>query len=328
MAAQSAAPEDVPELELKQLRDLDLERPPAPELPAHLCAASGLVRRGAFAYVIADDLLDLAVFDLSGTKPGSLRRALEGELPGDPSRRAQEKPDLEALTTVPPFEGCPFGGLLGVGSGSNESRDRGFFWPLDANGALHGEPVQISFAPLYGLLRGELGEINVEGVCVFGESLWIFNRGNSDRSPNAVASIALPDLGGSLTGDREIGAEELADLTAYDLGDLDGVDLCFSDATQISETLVAFTASAEADDAGDGDAIRGSVVGTVDGDRVVRRLRAIDRKWKVEGIDATLGSGILDLAFVCDQDDPDAPSPLLAATMPLEARFEGQAPER
>jgi hypothetical protein len=63
-------------------------------------------------------------------------------------------------------------------------------------------------------------------------------------------------------------------------------------------------------------------VGTIDGDRVVRRLRAIDRKWKVEGIDATLGSGILDLAFVCDQDDPEAASPLLAATMPLEARFE------
>ena len=323
MSRQSVEPEDLPQLELQALRELDLERPPAPGAPARVGAASGLVRRGAFAYVIGDDMLDLAVFELAGTEPGTLHRALRGELPGDAEARAKEKPDLEALTAVPPFEGCPFGGLLGVGSGSNENRDRGFFWELGAKGDLRGEPRQVDFAPLYRLLRSELGEINVEGVCVFGESLWVFNRGNSDRSSNAVAAIALPDLGRSLGGDREIGAEELAELRLYDLGDLDGIDLCFSDATQLSGTLVAFTASAEAEGGGDGNAIRGSVVGTIDGDGSVKRLRAIDRKWKVEGIDATLGSGILDLAFVCDQDDPDAPSPLLAATMPLEARFEG-----
>jgi hypothetical protein len=28
------------------------------------------------------------------------------------------------------------------------------------------------------------------------------------------------------------------------------------------------------------------------------------------------------LLFVCDQDDPEAPSPLLSATMPVEARFD------
>jgi hypothetical protein len=326
MRERSTAPEDLPGLELKVMRDLDLERGPAPGEPARVCAASGLVRRGGFAYVIGDDLLDVAVFDLAGTDPGTLHPALrreEGEETGD-------KPDLEALTAVPPFEACPFGGLLGLGSGSKESRDRGFFWPLDANGALDGEPRQVDFAPLYGLLRSELGEINVEGVCVFGDALWIFNRGNSAKSPNAVASVALPDLGETLGGDREVGVEELAGLAAYELGEFDGVDLCFSDATQLSDELVAFTASAETEGAADGNAIRGSVVGTIDGDGTVRRLRAIDRKWKVEGIDATLGSGILDLAFVCDQDDEEAPSPLLSATMPLDARFEesrsGSAP--
>jgi hypothetical protein len=326
MRERSTAPEDLPGLELKVMRHLDLDRGPAQGSPARVCAASGLVRRGGFAYVIGDDLLDLAVFDLAGSAPGTLRPALRrggGEGTGD-------KPDLEALTAVPPFEACPFGGLLGLGSGSKESRDRGFFWRLDANGALEGEPRQVDFAPLYGLLRSELGEINVEGVCVVGETLWIFNRGNSEKSPNAVASVALPDLGETLGGDREVGVEELAGLAVYELGDFDGVGLCFSDATQLSDELVAFTASAENEDAADGRSIRGSVVGTIDGDGDVRRLRAIDRKWKVEGIDATLGSGILDLAFVCDQDDEDAPSPLLSATMPLEARFEesgsGSAP--
>ena len=320
---QAVEPEELPALELHRLRDLVLERPAAAGAPPRVCAASGLVRRGGFAYVIGDDQLDLAVFDLSGDEPGTLHRALEGEVSSDPAQRAKEKPDLEALTAVPPFDGCPFGGLLGVGSGSSEDRDRGFFWPLGPDGRLEGESRQIDFAPLYRLLRSELGAINIEGVCVFGESLWIFNRGNSERSPNAVAAVALPDLGDSLHGDREIGAEELADLRIYELGSLDGVELCFSDATQVSEDLVAFTASAESEERDEKNSIRGSVVGTIDGSGVVKRLRAIDRRWKVEGIDATLGSGILDLAFVCDQDDPDAPSPLLAATMPLEARFEG-----
>jgi hypothetical protein len=54
----------------------------------------------------------------------------------------------------------------------------------------------------------------------------------------------------------------------------------------------------------------------------VRRLRSIDRRWKVEGVHAAVDSGVVDLVFVCDQDDPDVPSPLLSGTMPLEGRFE------
>lgn len=315
----SAEPEDLPALELTLLRKLELRDEAGTGGPPAVFAASGVVRRGGYAYVIGDDLLELAVFELAGADPGVLRPALRRP-EGDGADA--DKPDLEALTAVPPFDGCPFGGLLGLGSGSKPSRDRGFFWPLEAEGTLRGDARQIDFAPLYGLLRSELGAINVEGVCVFGDCLWIFNRGNSSESPNAVASVALPDLGKSLGGDREIGAEELAGLAVYELGDFDGVELCFSDATQLSDDLVAFTASAEADGGGQDGRIRGSVIGTIDGEGTVRRLRTIDKKWKVEGIDATLGSGILDLAFVCDQDDADAPSPLLSATMPLEARFE------
>ena len=315
----SATPEDLPALELRPLRRLDLEGDEGTGHPGHVASASGVVRRGVFAYVIGDDQLDLAVYDLSGDAPGSLRRALEGELPSDPEERARDKPDLEALTTVPPFEGCPYGGLLGLGSGSNERRDGGFFWALDADGSLEGEPSQVDLSPLYRELRGELGEINVEGACVFGERLWLFNRGNKS-SPNAVAEVALPDLSASLRGDLEIDPEEMAGLNAYELGDLDGVDLCFSDATPLSDELVVFTASAEEDGADGG--IRGSVVGTIDADGTVHRLRTIDRKWKVEGVDAKIDTGVVDLVFVCDQDDPEEPSPLLTATMPLEARFE------
>lgn len=321
----AASPEALPPLELRPLRDLDLTKAPFPDQPPHLSAASGIVRRGVFAYVIGDDLVDLGVFDLSAAEPGELRRVLSRELVGDESERQSQKPDLEGLTSLPPFAGFPHGGLLGLGSGSAEGRDHGFFWGLASDGSLAGEPREVDLAPVYSKLRAELGEINVEGASVLEERLWIFNRGNSDDSPNAIAEIALADLFESLTGDREIDCDELATLRTYELGEVGGTPLCFSDATPLFDRVVVFTASAEADlgDAGPDGEIRGSVVGTIDANGQIERLRQIDSRWKVEGVHAAIDTGVVDFAFVCDQDDPDVPSPLLTATMPLDREFDG-----
>jgi hypothetical protein len=57
----------------------------------------------------------------------------------------------------------------------------------------------------------------------------------------------------------------------------------------------------------------------------VQRLRTIDRRFKVEGIHASIDTGVMDFLFVCDQDDPDTASPLLSASMPLEGSFEREA---
>ncbi len=86
----------------------------------------------------------------SGSPPasrGEMRQALPGDLPDAEEERAKSKPDLEALSVLPPFEGAPFGGLLGLGSGSGPGRDRGFYWELDAAGALAGEPSVIDLQP-------------------------------------------------------------------------------------------------------------------------------------------------------------------------------------
>jgi hypothetical protein len=103
------------------------------------------------------------------------------------------------------------------------------------------------------------------------------------------------------------------------------VDLAFSDATTVTSDLLVFTASAEAQghDGPDGE-IRGSVVGTIDVDGHVQRLRTIDRRYKVEGVDARVDTGVVDFLFVCDQDDDETPSPLLSATMPLAADVEAR----
>jgi hypothetical protein len=318
---ESSKPEDLPPLELRTLRELDLAEPSAEGRPAYMGAASGVVRRGDFAYVIADDELDLGVFQISGSEPGEARAVLSGSLPSEESERKSEKPDLEALTALPPFEATPYGGLLGLGSGSDSEggRDRGFFWAFAADGSLDGKPKVIDLSPLYEMLRSELGDLNVEGAAVLGEELWLFHRGNEGEAGNVVAEIALNDLEGSLTGDLDIDVEELKELREYDLGEMDGVAICFSDATALSDELVCFTASAEGAEDGD---IRGSVVGTISVSGEVRRLRTIDRKWKVEGVHAAVDTGVIDFVFVCDQDDEAVPSPLLTATMPLEAGIE------
>jgi hypothetical protein len=173
---------------------------------------------------------------------------------------------------------------------------------------------------VYDAMRSELGgEINIEGAAVLGDRLWLFHRANRGKAPNTVAEFELGDLSRTLREDLIVDPDELAAIRGYELGDLDGVPLCFSDATALTEGLVCFSASAEGDEDGD---IHGSVVGTISADGSVRRLRTIDPRWKVEGVHATIDTGVIDFLFVCDQDDPDTPSPLLSATMPIERELD------
>ena len=321
---QTVEPEGLPALELRKLRDLNVTRPDG-KGEGHIHAASGVVRRGDFVYVIGDDELDLAVFSLSSPDPGTLHRVLEGEMPEDHKERKKEKADLEALAVLPPFEGASHGALIGLGSGSADpgKRDRGFFWALGPDGSLQGEAQTVDLQPLYDLLRTRLERLNIEGASVLGDRLWLFHRGNRGGSRNAIAELDLKDVMKSLGSDWRIDVDELRTVHEYELGELDGTRLCFSDATPRADQLVVCTASAEVDGGGDEDgAIKGSVVGTVGPEGKIERLRTIDPKWKVEGVHAAVDTGVIDFVFVCDQDDPAAPSPLLSATMPIDREIE------
>ena len=324
MDRRSATPEELPPLTLSVLRQLDLESPPGPGRAAHISAGSGVARRGDFVYVIGDDELGVGVFRLSKEAPGTLRTVLRGELSPGYEARKKEKADLEALTLLPPFAGRPFGSLLGLGSGSSPLRERGFVWGLAADGSLEGDPDELALSPLYERLRESAPELNIEGASALGERLWLFHRGNTEQGLNIVAEVPLGEFIRGVQGDGRIECREELTTRAYDLGELDGVPLTFSDATPLADELVVFTASAEpgSDPHGTDGAIRGSVVGTLDADGTVERLRTIDRRWKVEGVYASIDARVIDFLFVCDQDDPGVASPLLSAAMPIESQFE------
>src|SRR5688572_3277906 len=217
MDRRSATPEELPPLTLSVLRELELEAPPGPARAAHISAASGVARRGDFVYVIGDDELGLGVFRLSQEAPGALRRVLHGELSPDHDRRKKEKPDLEALTLLPPFTDRPFGALLGLGSGSNPQRQRGFVCGLAADGSLQGEPIELDLSPLYGQLRESAHELNIEGASALGDRLWLFHRGNTDQALNIVAEVPLDDFIGGVQDDGRIACEEVR-IRVYELG--------------------------------------------------------------------------------------------------------------
>ena len=128
---------------LTKLRALDLADPGDTGLPRHLSAASGLACAGSTIYVVADDELHLGVFNAVDNTPGRLLRLFDGELPAEKVARKKLKPDLEAITELPPFGNYPHGALLALGSGSKKNRRRGALLRLDPFGAIDGAPLPL-----------------------------------------------------------------------------------------------------------------------------------------------------------------------------------------
>jgi Family of unknown function (DUF6929) len=276
-----------------------------------IAAASGLVRTGDFIYVIADDERGLAVFPAVGDAPGRLVRILPGELPDDPAERKRRKPDFEALALLPV---APAGAaLLALASGSRKRRREGVLHQLGDDGGLLGDPARIDLSALYEALGRDLPDLNIEGATVVDDRLLLFQRGNGAAGVNAVVELDLSAAWEELC-EGALSARSLNDLRRYELGEIDGVQLCFSDATGLADGRVVFTAVAEGgkDTYLDG-VFAGSAIGVLD---PTGRRTASD--WlappaKIEGVEAELSEGAIDLLMVADADDRARASPLLAA---------------
>lgn len=306
-----ASLENAPALVTHTLRTLKLD-PKQQAGRTHLSAASGLVCLGGSAYVLADDEHHLARFKRT-SQVGVLARLVAGDLPAPKALRKRRKPDFETLCRWPGVA-AERGALLGLGSGSRPTRRRAVVIPLDTHGAADASRVRIvDLGPIYDTLEGEFDGLNIEGCVCIGDRVTLLQRGGRG-SDNMALHYRLSDFVAVVEGRAKRTPPQAR--TTYSLGHIDDVPLGFSDGAALQDGRWVFTAVAEAsaDAVADG-GCAGAAVGVVGADGRLQSLRRLARPLKVEGIDARLRAGGIDVVMVTDADDPSEPSRLVAARL-------------
>lgn len=304
------------------LQDLLLDPATHPRGQAHLSAASGLVRAGAWLYLVADDEHHLGALPATAAavpEPTAqaplvqLHRILEGDLPADARARKASKPDLEALALLPASPTHPHGALLALGSGSKANRQRGIAIALDPAGRPAGAAQVVDLTPLYAPLRAEFADLNIEGAFVAKDELHLLQRGNKGDARSACISYPLAPLQAWLAGLRTEPPVALR-TSLFDLGMVDGVPLGFTDGAALVDGNGGWLFSAVAentdDSYADGECVA-SAIGWVGADGVLGRMSALQGAPKVEGI-ALDGERLL---MVTDADDPVCASRLLVVAL-------------
>ena len=293
-------------LTLEPLRELSVPVALHPRGQGFLSSASGLVCALGCAYVVADDEHHLAVFRDAHSQ-GQWLRLIAGDLPAVHAERKRRKPDLESLVLLAPGRAWPFGALLALGSGSSQLRESGILCSLAANGDPRPGATSIDLRPLYTPLRNRFDDLNIEGAFVSGRSFILLQRGNRSGSANAALHYRSEDLIALIRG-RAKSLQPFAEIN-YDLGQLDGVPLCFTDGAALPDGRWVFTAVAE--DSGnsyaDGPCLA-SAIGVVDAQGALLAIHRLAGAEKVEGIAVQVEGDAIELCLVSDADDPQVPS--------------------
>lgn len=302
------------------LQDLLLDPATHPRGQAHLSAASGLVRAGAWLYLVADDEHHLGLLPagaavlphLPQAPLVQLHRILPGDLPAEPKARKRHKPDLEALALLPASPTHPSGALLALGSGSKPNRQQGVVLTLDATGRPDGAAQVVDLSALYAPLRAEFADLNIEGAFVAHDALHLLQRCNKGDARSACISYPLAPLLAWLAGTRT-GPPAPLRTTLFDLGMVDGVPLGFTDGAALPNGegwLFSAVAENTDDSYADGECVA-SAIGRVGADGVLQRMSPLEGAPKVEGI-ALAGDRLL---MVTDADDPACASRLLVVAL-------------
>lgn len=300
---------------MERVRGLKLAEPAGPDDSRRVQAASGLVIVDETLYVVSDDQLYLAIFPDMGRGEGKVVSLLEGHLPKSQSERKEDKPDLESLSPLAPFDRFSNGGLLTFGSGSSDKRVHGAFAAFADDGTVD-DVVLLDVRPLLEVLHERIPGLNLEGTAVSGDVFRVLQRGNFDGSFNAHIDLDLQTMcvqiaeGGPLTGDL------LRDIHKHELGQMRGVRLCFSDADTLPDQRIVFSASAEPDEGGGDGSSLGSALGLMSPEGEVLHLEPIDVQVKVEGLAVIKADDGIEAYMVTDEDDPDKPTDLWRVKVP------------
>lgn len=224
-------------------------------------SASGLVYLDDKLYIISDSSSYLYEYHISDAK---LNKIALVENPQENIAK-KDKPDIEAIA----LNGKD---LYLFGSGSTESRNRLFKYKLKS-----GKVIAKDITDIYSKIKRQYNiaddELNIEGVILKGESIYIFQRGNGKIGKNGI--IYATDS-----------AEDAKfEFIPFDLPKIKNVSTTFTDAILVGETIY-FLATAEDTTSTylDGDVL-GSIIGTID----LKTMKLIDffqisDKHKFEGL--------------------------------------------
>jgi len=300
---------------------------PSLDRPAHVRAASSLVRVGDSMLAIQDDAHFVALID-----PDSWEvRAIP--LPPGPGGKRQFddlrgtkglKLDLEACVVVPEAAGAT---LIAFGSGATPQRER--ILVMRAVTAPAPDIRLVEATALYAALRAPAfagSELNLEGAVLLpsGKTLRLFQRGNGAprgalQPVDATCDIAWPDLAAYLDDPTTAAPPPLQAITRYHLGLLDGARLTFTDATPGPNAILYCAAAERSPNAVDDGEVVGSALGLLPPTGAPRYAPIVDfdgelLPLKIEGLlldehDPTL------VFLVADADDPLLPSELLTARL-------------
>lgn len=164
-----------------------------------------------------------------------------------------DKPDLEALEMIEPYE------MVIFGSGS-KSPQRDIFIRILMDDSMRVERFEIS--DLYNSLRNlpifNNSELNIEATAFSNNQVFLFNR-----KKNLVIQFDYSDFLGHIKGET---AFPQPIVRQYSLPTINGVEAGFSGATTLkSQPKIIFTASVEnTDNAYDDGEILGSYIGMID----------------------------------------------------------------
>ncbi|XUX13402.1 hypothetical protein SLT36_28265 (plasmid) [Aminobacter sp. BA135] len=188
---------------------------------------------------------------------------------------------------------------------------------LDPTGAVSGAARGLDLSAMLVPLGAAFAEANVEGAVVVEDELRLFQRGNTQHPDNAIIRYPFAAAIDLVTGRRSAALRPMT-IDSFDLGHVDGVPLCFTDAAALPGGDMVFSAVAEdTDDAFNDGACVGAAIGIVGNDGRLRFVRRLDRPYKIEGIHAELDGNRLDLLAVTDADDPDVAAALYSATIAI-----------
>lgn len=285
-------------ISLRLMRDLKIEGP----RPTGVKAASGLVKSGNDFYVIADDDLSLFQFNFEGETHLHSVPLVPGALSEDPKTRKRQKPDWEALVQLTLAGSQNI--MLAVPSGSTENRMTGAYVQLTSSGQVDKtqKVTLVDFSNLYSKLQKDIPELNIEGACVFKHKLKLFQRGNGASGQNAIIDIDLAGFCSDLALGLQINEKNIISIQNYNLGDLNGFKLDFTDACALDDTIW-FLAVAEASQSTyDDGKYYGAILGCLDlqGQEIARY--EIDCAVKPEGLWVEGDGQKLNFFIVTDAD--------------------------